>query len=61
MNYEIRKFEDEVVKLFNSSTLPVEVKRLIATNVQYMLSKAGDNAIVQEIRAEREKENEQGI
>lgn len=58
MNLEIRRFEDEVIKLFNSSTLPVEVKRLVATNVQHLLTKAGDDAIAQEIIQDAESPSE---
>ena len=31
-NFRIRDFEDKVINLFNSSDLPIEVKRLVVQN-----------------------------
>lgn len=48
-NAEIRDFYNNVIDLFNKSTLPIEVKRLIAENVNYLIEKAADNAIKEEL------------
>lgn len=57
MNIEIRNLEEDVIALFNSSQLPVEVKRLIATNVLNLLTVAGDRAILAEAEERRNAES----
>ena len=56
-NYEIRKFEDDLIEMFNQCTLPIEVKRLIAKNVLSEVTKQADKVIVEEIQ-EMKKEEE---
>ena len=48
-NAEIRDLYNKVIGLFNQSMLPIEVKRLIAENVNYLLEQAADNAIKEEL------------
>lgn len=63
-NAEIRDLYNQVIGLFNNSTLPIEVKRLIAENVNYLIEKAADNAIKEELNPPngyiRAQENEKG-
>ena len=63
-NAEIRDLYNQVIGLFNNSTLPIEVKRLIAENVNYLIEKAADNAIKEELNPTngyiRAQENEKG-
>lgn len=48
-NAEIRDLYNKVIGLFNESPLPIEVKRLIAENVNYLIEKSADNAIKEEL------------
>ena len=57
MNYEIRKFEDDLIDKFNQCTLPIEVKRLIAKNILNEVTKQADKLILEEIQ-EMKKEEE---
>ena len=57
LNYEIRKFEDDLIEKFNQCNLPIEVKRLIAKNVLSEVTKQADKVIVEEIQ-EMKKEEE---
>jgi hypothetical protein len=63
-NAEIRDLYNRVIGLFNESTLPIEVKRLIAENVNYLIEKTADNAIKEELNpppgALYAEENEKG-
>lgn len=63
-NAEIRDLYNKVIGLFNQSMLPIEVKRLIAENVDYLLEKAADNAIKEELNPPpgylNAEENEKG-
>lgn len=63
-NAEIRDLYNKVIGLFNESTLPIEVKRLIAENVNYLIEKTADNAIREELNPPpytiRAEENEKG-
>ena len=56
MNKEIRAFEDKIVETFNSSGLPIEVKRLVAQNVLNVITKKADEVILQEIRNGNQEE-----
>ena len=63
-NAEIRDLYNKVIGLFNESTLPIEVKRLIAEDVNYLIEKMADNAIREELNPPSNtisaEENEQG-
>lgn len=63
-NAEIRDLYNKVIGLFNQSMLPIEVKRLIAENVNYLLEKTADNAIKEELNPPpgylKAEENEKG-
>ena len=63
-NAEIRDLYNKVIGLFNESTLPIEVKRLIAEDVNYLIEKMADNAIREELNLPSNtisaEENEQG-
>lgn len=52
MNEQIRRFEDMVIDLFNTSPLEPEIKRLIAQNVLDKITKVADAKIVEELREE---------
>ena len=54
MNKDIRKLEEDIIDLFNSSPLEIEIKRLVAETVMYKLSHEADKIIIAEIRKEGE-------
>lgn len=53
MNEQIRRFEDMVIDLFNTSPLEPEIKRLVAQNVLNLITKVADAKIVEELREEK--------
>ena len=55
-NYRIRKFEDDVIEIFNASDLQIEIKRLVAQNVLNLLTKKADETITAEIQEMKEQE-----
>ena len=63
-NTEIRDLYNSIIGRFNESTLPIEVKRLIAENVNYLVEKTADAAIREELNPPpntiRAEENDQG-
>lgn len=58
MNYEIRKFEDDLIEMFNQCTLQIEIKRLVAQNVLNLITKKADETITAEIQEMKEQEIE---
>lgn len=50
MNEQIRRFEDMVIDLFNTSQLEPEIKRLIAQNVLDKITKVADAKIIEELK-----------
>lgn len=50
MNEQIRRFEDMVIDLFNTSPLEPEIKRLIAQNVLDKITKVADAKIIEELK-----------
>lgn len=59
-NLKIRKLRADVTDVFNQSTLPPEVKRMIAKEILVELTKLADEYVRNEEQAELEqKESEQ--
>ena len=56
MNSKVRKLEDAIIELLNSSDVEIEVKRLIMRNVLYLVEKEADKAIVAELREQKLQE-----
>ena len=54
MNGKIRELEDRMIDLVNSYDLPVEVKRLVAGNIYYLLSREADKVIISEMNENKE-------
>ncbi|MBR4406083.1 MAG: hypothetical protein IKT30_06885 [Bacteroidaceae bacterium] len=48
-NSQIRALYNEVINIFNSSDLPIEVKRLIAEDIHLQIEKQADRAITEEL------------
>ena len=57
MNEQIRRFEDMVIDLFNTSPLEPEIKRLIAQNVLDKITKVADAKIIEELREIKKEDN----
>lgn len=47
MDIEIRKFRKSLVDLINETRLPIEVKRLVVSDVLLELTKAADETVMQ--------------
>lgn len=59
-NLKIRKLRADVTDVFNQSTLPVEVKRMIAKEILVELTKLADEYVrneEQEMNQEKESES----
>lgn len=54
VNAEIRKLRDTIIAVINASPLPIEVKRLVVSEIINNISKLSDDIIYKE---ESEKEN----
>lgn len=56
MNFDIRNFRDTLIALCNNSDLPIEVKRLVFSEINALLKQEADKAIVAEHNANNKKE-----
>ena len=56
-NYKIRKLEDDIINLLNSSDVAIDAKRLILTNALNLVTKKSDIIIAREIQIEREEKS----
>lgn len=52
INGEVRKVEDDIIKLLNGSALCVEIKRLIISDILSKISNEANIAIVMELKQE---------
>ena len=57
-NSEIRKFEEQLVILYNSSKAPAEAKRFVLLEVLHKAEIASQNAIQAELNELKNKESE---
>lgn len=48
-NSQIRALYNDIINKFNSSDLPIEVKRLIAEDIHLQVEKQADKAITEEL------------
>ena len=48
MDYEIRKFREELIEFINKYPIPVEIKRLVFAEVYRMLEEASNQFIEQQ-------------
>jgi hypothetical protein len=56
-NYKIRKLEDDIINLLNSSDVAIDAKRIILTNALNLVTKKSDIIIAREIQIEREEKS----
>ncbi len=54
MNVKIRHFEDSILNLINASDLPMEVKRLVITDIYNLVLKQADKEVLNELSAQTE-------
>lgn len=47
-NFEIRNFRDTIIALCNASDLPIEVKRLVFSEINSLLKAEADKEIINE-------------
>ena len=54
VNTEIRQFRDSIIAITNASPLPIEIKRLVFSEIQTLINQEADKVII----AERKQANE---
>lgn len=57
MNLEIRSFRDSLIATCNNSDLPIEVKRLVFSEINSLLKQEADKEIINEHNNKREGVN----
>lgn len=57
MNLKIRHLEDNILNMINESDLPMEVKRLILSDVFNLVLKQSDKEVAAEILSANAEEN----
>lgn len=55
-NLKIRVLREDMIKLLNKSTLPIEVKRMVVKEVQEMVNDLADKTVQAELEAEMQDE-----
>lgn len=55
INTQIRQFRDAIIATTNASPLPIEVKRLVFSEIQTQINQESDRIIIEE-RKEAEKQ-----
>ena len=55
-NLKIRLLREDMIKLLNKSTLPIEVKRMVVKEVQEMVNDLADKTVQAELEAEMQDE-----
>lgn len=58
MNLAIRKFEEDMVNLYNSSNIPAEAKRFVLLEILHKAEEVSKNAIQAELLEFKKKESE---
>lgn len=62
MNFEVRNFRDTIIAICNSSDLPIEVKRLVFSEINSLLKQEADKEIINEhnviVNLNKEKRSE---
>lgn len=58
MNLAIRKFEEDMVNLYNSSNIPAEAKRFVLLEILHKAEETSKNAINAELIELKKKESE---
>lgn len=60
INTQIRQLRDSIIAITNASPLPIEVKRLVFSEIQTQINQESDRIIIEEQEAENQiKESEE--
>lgn len=60
INTQIRQLRDSIIAITNASPLPIEVKRLVFSEIQTQINQESDRIIIEEQEAEKQiKETEE--
>ena len=54
INQTIRKLEDTIIKILNVTDLPIEIKRLILSDIYHEVVKQADSEIIQMFTEEKD-------
>lgn len=58
INTEIRQFRDSIIAMTNACPLPIEIKRLVFSEIQTQINSESDRMIIAEKQQlEKEKDN----
>lgn len=55
INTQIRQFRDSIIAITNASPLPIEVKRLVFSEVRNLLEAESDRAIAEESKMQEQE------
>lgn len=56
INAQIRQFRDSIITLTNASALPIEVKRLVFSEIQIAINQESDKVISEERNEQKNQE-----
>lgn len=56
INAQIRQFRDSIIALANASALPIEVKRLVFSEIQIAINQESDKIISEERSEQKNQE-----
>lgn len=59
MNIKIRQFEDNILNLINESDLPMEIKRLVISDIFNLVLKQADKEVLAELSAQTEEKTDE--
>lgn len=57
-NLKIRVLREDMIKLLNKSTLPIEVKRMVVKEVHEMVNELADKTVQAELEADMKVQEE---
>lgn len=55
INAQIRQFRDSIIAITNTSPLPIEVKRLVFSEVRNLIEAEADRAIAEESKMQEQE------
>lgn len=61
MNLEIRRFEQNLIRMINESELPIEAKRLVMKDVLHQVESVADDQVKKEHEAQKDAENNESV
>lgn len=59
MNLKIRLLEDSILNLINESNLPIEIKRLVVSDIFNLVVKQADKEVKEEYSAQTEENTDE--